>query len=261
MTEQDDGVLDIWQAALSVAVSYGLATLYFAVLQVLCPQVGGRAMGVTAQLLSYGTIIAFLMSRGGIGYRRLLHDTRTPARTVAAYLLVPVLLVAGGGAFVAADVVNMLETLLPMSDGNRALFASMLDGSPEALAATLAVAPWAEEMLFRGLILRGLLKYYQPGPAIFLSALLFALAHLNVYQGCVAMLVGLVCGWMYWRTRTLLPCVLAHFTFNAVAMFYDPAPLREAGSRALQAATSYTALAAVLIGLGLLYRILERRKV
>ncbi|MBL8483748.1 MAG: CPBP family intramembrane metalloprotease [Rhodocyclaceae bacterium] len=258
--DEHDTALDVWQAAIAVALSYGLATFYYAVLIELWPAGSPRAEGITAGLFAHGTIIAFLMWHGRIGYRRLLHDTRTPLRALAGALLLPVLLVAAGGALVAADVVNVLETLFPMSEGNRALFASMLDGSPEALTAALMIAPIAEEMLFRGLILRGLLQHYTPGPAIFLSALIFALAHMNLYQGSVAMLVGLVCGWMYWRTHSLLPCVLAHLCFNAVATFYDPAPLGEAGSKILQATASFAGLAAMLLGLALLYRILERRE-
>ena len=78
-------------------------------------------------------------------------------------------------------------------------------------------APILEELLFRGVILDGLLKNYQPPRAIAFSAFLFALVHGNLTQGIGAFMIGLLIGWIYWKTQSLIPGMIIHFINNLVA--------------------------------------------
>ncbi len=71
--------------------------------------------------------------------------------------------------------------------------------------------------MFRGAILRSLLTTQRPWVAISLSAFLFALAHLNPAQLPHAFLVGLLLGWMYWRTGSILPGMAYHWANNSAA--------------------------------------------
>ena len=88
-------------------------------------------------------------------------------------------------------------------------------------AITLCViAPFVEEMLFRGLFLRSFLWSHSPARAIVLTSLLFGAAHLNVYQFVVASTLGLVSGWLYWATRSLWPCIFEHAIYNSGVMLY-----------------------------------------
>ena len=80
------------------------------------------------------------------------------------------------------------------------------------------MAPLAEEIVFRGAILRALLKWTsRHWLAIALSALCFALVHANPAQMPHAFLVGLLLGWMYYRTGSIIPCVTYHWVNNSVA--------------------------------------------
>jgi len=76
-------------------------------------------------------------------------------------------------------------------------------------------APLLEELVFRGIILDGFLKRYSPVKAIFWSSVIFGLAHLNPWQFQPAFLFGLVIGWMYWKTGSLIPGIIAHFVANS----------------------------------------------
>lgn len=78
-------------------------------------------------------------------------------------------------------------------------------------------APILEELLFRGLLLPGLLKNYGPRKAIVQSSLVFGVFHLNPVQIVSACLLGLFLGWLYYRTQSLVACIVAHFLNNAVA--------------------------------------------
>ncbi len=79
-------------------------------------------------------------------------------------------------------------------------------------------APIGEEFVFRGAALRSLLESVKkPWVAIVLSALLFSLAHFNPAQMLHAFLVGLLLGWMYWRTGSIIPGIVYHWVNNSVA--------------------------------------------
>ena len=81
------------------------------------------------------------------------------------------------------------------------------------------LAPVAEELVFRGAVLRSLLawKPERRWLMIALSALLFALAHFNPAQMPHAFIIGLLLGWMYQRTGSLAPGIAYHWANNTVA--------------------------------------------
>lgn len=78
-------------------------------------------------------------------------------------------------------------------------------------------APLVEEVVFRGAVLRSLLQRMNSRwGAIALSAFLFALVHLNPAQMPHAFLIGLLLGWLYERTRSILPGIMVHWVNNTV---------------------------------------------
>lgn len=80
------------------------------------------------------------------------------------------------------------------------------------------LAPLAEELVFRGAILRSLLKWNsRPWVAILISAVLFSAAHMNPAQIPHTLLIGLLLGWMYYRTDSIVPGVVFHWVNNTVA--------------------------------------------
>lgn len=81
------------------------------------------------------------------------------------------------------------------------------------------LAPLTEELLCRGAVLRTLLVWRpeQRWGMIALSALFFALIHLNPAQMPHAFLIGLLLGWMYERTGSIVPGVAYHWANNTVA--------------------------------------------
>ena len=77
-------------------------------------------------------------------------------------------------------------------------------------------APLCEELFFRGILERKLLEAFSPKVAIVVSALVFAVYHLNIVQGVNAFIIGLFFGWLYYRTRSLWPSILCHFIMNTL---------------------------------------------
>jgi sodium transport system permease protein len=90
----------------------------------------------------------------------------------------------------------------------------------------VALIPVGEELAFRGLILGGLQRRFTPWKAIVLSAFLFALYHMNVFQFVPAFLMGVVLGLLAVRSRSIWPGVLLHALNNGISMgliFLEPA--------------------------------------
>jgi membrane protease YdiL (CAAX protease family) len=80
------------------------------------------------------------------------------------------------------------------------------------------LAPLAEEVVFRGAILKSLLATrLSPLTAVLFSAVFFALVHVNPAQMPHAFLAGLLLGWMYYRTGSILPGMCLHWVNNSVA--------------------------------------------
>ena len=80
------------------------------------------------------------------------------------------------------------------------------------------LVPLAEELVFRGAILRSLLKWSsRPWVAIVISAVLFSAAHMNPAQIPHTLLIGLLLGWLYYRTDSIVPGVVFHWVNNTVA--------------------------------------------
>lgn len=117
------------------------------------------------------------------------------------------------------------------------------------------LAPVAEELLFRGIILRGFLSRYTAGRAILASSVLFGLAHLIPLLMFSAMILGSFFAWWRVRTGSLVPSLVGHVLNNtlALALARLPIPTEAAtsatGSLAHPIWIDLTAVALILVGI------------
>lgn len=82
------------------------------------------------------------------------------------------------------------------------------------------LAPVVEEVVFRGAILRVLLHFFRRQrhwAAIVVSALFFGLIHMNSAQFLHAFLMGILLGWLYCRSDSIVPGIVLHWVNNTVA--------------------------------------------
>ena len=92
---------------------------------------------------------------------------------------------------------------------------------------TLITAPIFEELLFRGIILNGLLNKYKNSSkkAIIYSAMIFGLVHLNIPQGINAFIGGIILGFIYCYTKSMKLSIFAHFINNLITFVPVPESL------------------------------------
>lgn len=128
----------------------------------------------------------------------------------------PILLISVPLTFCAMFFLNALLEMLPLVDSNEQMFLAISKTGVWGFLATAIFAPVCEEFTFRGAIEGCLLKAVSPWNAIILSSLIFGIVHMNPMQIPFAFALGLLFGWLYYRTKSLLPGILAHFINNTV---------------------------------------------
>lgn len=115
--------------------------------------------------------------------------------------------------------VTTLITKLFSAGGTTIPTADFSVDSPSAKAIILTtlylvvVAPIAEEIVFRGLILKVLSPFGKKN-AILLSAVLFALMHKNIPQAVGAFVIGIIFAIVDTKANSIVPSIIMHFLNN-----------------------------------------------
>ena len=113
---------------------------------------------------------------------------------------------------------NVIMSWLPLPDIMEQTFMELSD-EPLGVLSMALIAPVVEEMIFRGTIQGYLMRRCKnPWTGIIVSALIFGAIHMNPQQVLYAFLLGTVFGWIYYRTRSLLPVIVGHVLNNSVAV-------------------------------------------
>jgi membrane protease YdiL (CAAX protease family) len=136
-------------------------------------------------------------------------------------------LIASAATLAAAFVVEPLTALLPpMPKWLEDIMNQLLDGSPlwATLLSVSVFAPLFEEWLCRGIVLRGLLRKMSPAAAICISAAFFAILHMNPWQAIPAFCLGILFGYVYYRTGSLKLTMLMHCVNNTLAALISQIP-------------------------------------
>jgi putative intracellular protease/amidase/membrane protease YdiL (CAAX protease family) len=137
------------------------------------------------------------------------------------------LLATGAVAFVI-DLSRLQERWLgPMSPEDVAkvqgifeqLFADVGLGGVIVLLAVLPAI--CEEVMFRGFVLSGLRRGGGKAGPVLVTALMFAMFHLDPGRLVPTFLLGAVLGWLVVRSGSLFPAILMHFLYNAGAILLD----------------------------------------
>jgi len=82
----------------------------------------------------------------------------------------------------------------------------------------LILGPIIEEIIFRGILLKGLFQNNRPLKAILISSILFAVFHFNLLQFFVAICLGFLLGFEYYKTKSIGNTILLHAFANLIAL-------------------------------------------
>ena len=166
-------------------------------------------------LLQYGIMFVLILAIAH-GLDRLLLGLEVPGAFGRAV----------GLAFVAlALIIASTVALSPFLDAGdeQGLVPKVWDSSRAVpflanAAVVCLVAPFVEELLFRGLGFGLLTQFVGPWPAILVTGGAFGLAHGLVLGLPVLSIFGITLGWLRWQTGSVYPGMVVHALFNAAAL-------------------------------------------
>lgn len=126
-------------------------------------------------------------------------------------------------SFITDPVVSALPD---MPEELKTMFEQMMQDGPlwVTVVSTVIFAPIFEEWLCRGMVLRGLLQKVHPAWAMVISALFFALIHLNPWQAVPAFVTGILLAYVYYRTGSLKLTILMHAVNNGTSVIISQLP-------------------------------------
>ena len=132
-------------------------------------------------------------------------------------------LIALGWMFVEVGILQLVEADQLFADEVDELekFGKIMTG-PLGVIAVGILAPISEEIGFRGVLMGGLIRMRCGAwPAIVISAIVFAFFHGTHIQLLGTMVFGIISGWLYWRTRSLIPSMVIHMVNNSTACILE----------------------------------------
>lgn len=264
MRNTDDSFPTIPQAALLILAGFLLQYVVGAALydHRHFLDLGKHEITALVMLLANGLLLATVLHFQRRSHGDLIHASDTSVLATTLLLVPPVISLVPLIFLLDHALMSILEHVFPLSLWEEQAFSNMVAESVGAVVATCVLAPILEEMLFRGVLLRAFLGQQPRWAAISASALFFGFAHLNIYQFALAFFLGLLLGWLYERSRSLIPCIALHAALNAsIVIFAEGASNQKDASSEVSLLAWFGALVAAIVGAWLLRRLLVKTPV
>lgn len=134
--------------------------------------------------------------------------------------ILPTTISGVGLTIILSELINRLKAVFPLGEFWINIIKEF-NYSPtiwKLFIMVVIVAPIVEEVLFRGIILKGYLTHYSTKKALIVSAIFFGIVHLNPYQIVATFFAGIFIGWLYIRTKSLMLCIFAHSLNNLISI-------------------------------------------
>ena len=166
-------------------------------------------------LLTFGLVILIGYKKTGKKINEVFMFNNIPLN-----LWIAVIVFMFGYVILSSELDNLIIYILPMPEFFQELFNSMLANEYIIISIVLVgiLPAFAEEMLFRGVILSGFKENYSQKKAIIISSLLFGLVHLNPWQFVTAFISGMIIAWICLQTKSILPCIYIHLFNNLLSV-------------------------------------------
>lgn len=172
----------------------------------------------THEVVAIGLLLWWRLKKNKISFREIF-----PITPISIPFIVPLLLSVFGLSILISEIDNLFQIILTMPPEVSDILIKYATGQKSlfnVIFFTIIVVPIAEEILFRGFILRGFLSRYTGAKSIIVSAILFGIIHIIPWQIPGAIIWGFFFAWMFVRTRSLLPCIIGHTVANAMPMIW-----------------------------------------
>lgn len=178
-------------------------------------------VGATSWILLFSSIITILtliliykIKKRKVKEELLINGTKT-INYLSAFLLGALCWFFNSAVLTLVSSAGLLEDQFSKTDN---ILAPLLEGSFLIAFITVGIiAPIAEEFLFRGVVFNTLKKRFSLAWTIVIQGILFGMFHLNLVQGSYATLLGIVFGYVTYKTKSLWPAIIIHIVNNSMS--------------------------------------------
>jgi len=166
-------------------------------------------------ILSFAVIILIGFKKSGKKFNEVFF-----IKNVSLRVWVSVVVFMLGFVIISSEIENWINYIMPMPVFLQETFNSMIGNDYFIIPVILVVIlpAFFEEMFFRGILISGFRQNYSQTKTILISALLFAIIHLNPYQFVTAFLIGIIIGYVLIKTNSIWPAVYMHFFNNMLTV-------------------------------------------
>lgn len=170
-------------------------------------------------VLSLGSILFILY----FAYRKAHTQLKNlfPLKRFNPLIFLPMITFLAAAHVFLGEINRIIDQVIPPPPWFWELFDKIFENDYGFIGAVMkvaVVAPIVEELIFRGVIMHGFMRNYPKIIAIFVSALFFALFHLNPWQFPATFLLGLLLGWVMVITRNIFACIIGHSINNLLVL-------------------------------------------
>jgi len=210
---------NFWQSILLFAI---LAAIHFTLQIILYLLLNSIITKDSVDLLLVSTICSIIAFSVVIAVAVTWFETNLYAYLESApvrlKIVIPLTLMFIGLQIATSEFDNLIRYLIKPADSWTEQIHKTLTGSNPVILfiSIVIVMPFFEELFFRGILLRGMLKNHSPKLALISSALMFGVLHFNPVLILTTSVIGLFLGWIFIITGSLWCCFFCHAINNLV---------------------------------------------
>ncbi len=210
---------NVWAVLYPILIYYVISRCIFFVLGLLMGE--AQEVYMIKQMICSGATIPFLYTlwKQELYAEEVVYGKKEKQPVIK--VLAQIILIGAGMAClgIALNNVIVMSPLVDVSSGfkeaNEAFFAG---GIWVEIAASCVVVPIAEELLFRGVVLRRIRSFAGMAYGVIFSSILFGIVHVNLVQFVYAALLGMLLGIIVMKTKRVFYAVIGHGAANLVAI-------------------------------------------
>ena len=199
---------------------------FVSLLKVLLPNVDSTNISLLSMLVStlmIGLPVIVYLHINGLSFSKRLRLNKISKNTFVSIIIISI------GFIVIIDELDRIVYALfgsPdfLSELVEQLKITSIYSGALIILTTIIVAPLVEELLFRGFLQKVLEESWEDiTKAILVTSLFFALVHLNPYWIVQIYLLGMILGYLSWRTNSIIPGIILHGLNNGFAVVLNNA--------------------------------------
>ncbi len=205
--------------SLLIAIIFGAG--FVSILKLVLPNINSTNVSLISMLVStlmIGLPVIIYLRINGFSIRKRLRINKISQNTLFSIIIISI-----GFIVIIDELDRIVYTLFGSPDFLSKLveqlkITSIYNGFLIILI-TIIVAPLVEELLFRGFLQKVLEESWEDiTKAILVTSLFFALVHLNPYWIVQIYLLGMLLGYLSWRTNSIIPGIILHGLNNGFAV-------------------------------------------